>query len=140
MQVLAPALGEHVMFRVARAARIEHRREPTDVATDYEAVIGLEVHVELATATKMFCGCANEFGAEPNTHICPVCLGLPGSLPVLNAQAVELVLRFAEAVHLHVPPQSIFAAQELLLSRHAEGLPDLAVRRPDHGRRLDRDR
>ena len=77
--------------------------------TDYEAVIGLEVHVELATATKMFCGCANEFGAEPNTHICPVCLGLPGSLPVLNAQAVELVLRFAEAVHLHVPPRSIFA-------------------------------
>ena len=80
-----------------------------DVATDYEAVIGLEVHVELATATKMFCSCANEFGAEPNTHICPVCLGLPGSLPVLNAQAVELVLRFAEAVHLHVPPRSIFA-------------------------------
>ena len=79
------------------------------MATDYEAVIGLEVHVELATATKMFCGCANEFGAEPNTHICPVCLGLPGSLPVLNAQAVELVLRFAEAVHLHVPPRSIFA-------------------------------
>ena len=68
-----------------------------------EAVIGLEVHVELATATKMFCGCANEFGAEPNTHVCPVCLGLPGSLPVLNAQAVELVLRFAEAVHLQVP-------------------------------------
>jgi aspartyl-tRNA(Asn)/glutamyl-tRNA(Gln) amidotransferase subunit B len=81
----------------------------TAVATDYEAVIGLEVHVELATATKMFCSCANEFGAEPNTHVCPVCLGLPGSLPVLNAQAVELVLRFAEAVHLHVPPRSIFA-------------------------------
>ena len=74
-----------------------------------EAVIGLEVHVELATATKMFCSCANEFGAEPNTHVCPVCLGLPGSLPVLNAQAVEFVLRFAEAVHLHVPPRSIFA-------------------------------
>ena len=79
------------------------------VQTDYEAVIGLEVHVELATATKMFCSCANEFGAEPNTHVCPVCLGLPGSLPVLNAQAVELVLRFAEAVHLHVPERSIFA-------------------------------
>jgi aspartyl-tRNA(Asn)/glutamyl-tRNA(Gln) amidotransferase subunit B len=79
------------------------------VATDFEPVMGLEVHAELATATKMFCGCANEFGAEPNTHICPVCLGLPGSLPVLNAQAVELVLRFADAVHLRVPEHSVFA-------------------------------
>jgi aspartyl-tRNA(Asn)/glutamyl-tRNA(Gln) amidotransferase subunit B len=77
--------------------------------TGYEAVIGLEVHTELATATKLFCGCANEFGAEPNTHVCPVCLGLPGSLPVLNERAVEFALRFAEAVHLHVPEQSIFA-------------------------------
>jgi aspartyl-tRNA(Asn)/glutamyl-tRNA(Gln) amidotransferase subunit B len=77
--------------------------------TEYEAVIGLEVHVELATATKLFCGCANEFGAEPNTNICPVCLGLPGSLPVLNARAVELALRLAEALHLHVPERSIFA-------------------------------
>ncbi len=81
----------------------------TEERTDYEPVIGLEVHCELSTATKMFCGCANEFGAEPNTHVCPVCLGLPGSLPVLNEQAVELVLRFADAVHLHVPAQSIFA-------------------------------
>ena len=75
----------------------------------YEPVIGLEVHCELATATKLFCGCPNEFGAEPNTHVCPVCLGLPGSLPVLNEQAVEFALRFAEAVHLRVPEQSTFA-------------------------------
>jgi aspartyl-tRNA(Asn)/glutamyl-tRNA(Gln) amidotransferase subunit B len=75
----------------------------------YEAVIGLEVHCELSTATKLFCGCANEFGAEPNTHVCPVCLGLPGSLPVLNEQTVEFALRFAEAVHLRVPEQSTFA-------------------------------
>ena len=68
--------------------------------TEYEPVIGLEVHVELATATKLFCGCPNEFGAEPNTNVCPVCLGLPGSLPVLNEQAVEFALRFAEALHL----------------------------------------
>ena len=68
--------------------------------TTYEPVIGLEVHCELSTATKLFCGCPNEFGAEPNTHICPVCLGLPGSLPVLNERAVEFALRFAEAVHL----------------------------------------
>jgi len=75
----------------------------------YEAVIGLEVHCELSTATKLFCGCPNEFGAEPNTHVCPVCLGLPGSLPVLNERAVEYALRFAEAVNLRVPEQSTFS-------------------------------
>src|SRR2546422_3718091 len=78
-------------------------------ATTWEAVIGLEVHVEMATATKLFCSCKNEFGAEPNTNICPVCLGLPGSLPVLNEQTVEFALRFAEAVHLYVPERSTFA-------------------------------
>ncbi|MDD2676463.1 MAG: Asp-tRNA(Asn)/Glu-tRNA(Gln) amidotransferase GatCAB subunit B, partial [Methylacidiphilaceae bacterium] len=54
----------------------------------YEAVIGLEVHVQLKTETKLFCGCRNEFGAEPNSHVCPVCLGLPGALPVPNEEAV----------------------------------------------------
>jgi len=66
--------------------------------TGYEAVIGLEVHVELKTVTKMFCGCPNEFGAPPNTNVCPVCLGLPGALPVTNARAVELAIRFGTAV------------------------------------------
>jgi aspartyl-tRNA(Asn)/glutamyl-tRNA(Gln) amidotransferase subunit B len=80
-----------------------------DVRTGWEPVIGLEVHCELATVTKLFCGCRNEFGAEPNTHVCPVCLGLPGSLPVLNEQTVAFALRFAEAVHLRVPERSIFA-------------------------------
>ena len=80
----------------------------TAVATGWEPVIGLEVHVELATATKLFCGCRNEFGAEPNTNVCPVCLGLPGSLPVLNEKAVELALRLGEALHFTMPPQSIF--------------------------------
>jgi aspartyl-tRNA(Asn)/glutamyl-tRNA(Gln) amidotransferase subunit B len=77
--------------------------------SEMEAVVGLEVHCELATATKLFCGCVNEFGAEPNTHVCPVCLGLPGSLPVLNERAVEFALRFADAVHLRVPEESTFA-------------------------------
>jgi aspartyl-tRNA(Asn)/glutamyl-tRNA(Gln) amidotransferase subunit B len=81
----------------------------TDASTKYEAVMGLEVHCELSTSTKLFCGCPNEFGAEPNTHICPVCLGLPGSLPVLNERTVEYALRFAEAVHLRVPERSTFA-------------------------------
>ena len=75
----------------------------------WETVIGLEVHCELATASKLFCGCANEFGDEPNTHVCPVCLGLPGSLPVLNERAVEYALRVAEALHLRVPERSIFS-------------------------------
>jgi aspartyl-tRNA(Asn)/glutamyl-tRNA(Gln) amidotransferase subunit B len=76
--------------------------------TTWEAVIGLEVHVELATATKLFCSCKNEFGAEPNTNICPVCLGLPGSLPVLGERAVEFALRVGEALQCTVPERSLF--------------------------------
>jgi len=75
----------------------------------WETVVGLEVHCELSTASKLFCGCPNEFGDEPNTNICPVCLGLPGSLPVLNERAVEYALRVAVALHLRVPEQSIFS-------------------------------
>ena len=63
------------------------------MAKQYETVIGLEVHVELSTATKIFCGCATEFGSAPNTHICPVCTGMPGALPVLNRQVVEYALK-----------------------------------------------
>ncbi|MEX0663543.1 MAG: Asp-tRNA(Asn)/Glu-tRNA(Gln) amidotransferase subunit GatB [Acidimicrobiia bacterium] len=77
--------------------------------TTYEAVIGLESHVELLTKTKLFCGCPSEFGSEPNTNVCPVCLGLPGSLPVLNERAVELALRLAEALEFDVPERSVFA-------------------------------
>ena len=67
--------------------------------TEYETVVGLEVHCELATATKLFCGCRNAFGEAPNTNICPVCLGLPGSLPVINRRAVELALRIGTALN-----------------------------------------
>jgi aspartyl-tRNA(Asn)/glutamyl-tRNA(Gln) amidotransferase subunit B len=70
----------------------------------YEAVIGLEVHCELRTETKLFCGCPNAFGDEPNTNVCPVCLGLPGSLPVLNARAVELAMRIGHALHCEIRP------------------------------------
>jgi aspartyl-tRNA(Asn)/glutamyl-tRNA(Gln) amidotransferase subunit B len=74
----------------------------------YEAVIGLEVHAQLLTRTKLFCGCENRFGAPPNTLVCPVCLGLPGALPVLNRQAVTLALRAAVATGCTVPPVSAF--------------------------------
>ena len=74
---------------------------------DWEMVIGLEVHCELATRTKLFCSCANLFGSEPNTNICPVCLGLPGSLPVINETAVDYAMRIGAALHCTIRP-SIF--------------------------------
>ncbi len=80
-----------------------------DVVARYDPVLGLEVHVELSTATKMFCGCANRFGAEPNTQVCPVCLGLPGSLPVLNQEAVESAIRIGLALGCEIVPWCRFA-------------------------------
>ncbi len=70
----------------------------------YKIVIGLEVHVQLATHSKLFCGCSTEFGAPPNTQVCPVCLGLPGALPVMNQRAVELALRTGLALDCKIPP------------------------------------
>jgi aspartyl-tRNA(Asn)/glutamyl-tRNA(Gln) amidotransferase subunit B len=74
----------------------------------YEAVIGIECHVELKTVSKMFCGCANEFGGEPNTKVCPVCLALPGALPVPNARAIELMIRAGLAFDAEIPAFSKF--------------------------------
>jgi len=74
----------------------------------YEAVIGLEIHVQLSTRTKMFCGCALSFGDEPNVHTCPVCLGHPGTLPVTNERAIEYALLIAAALECEVAPRSIF--------------------------------
>ena len=77
--------------------------------SDWEPVIGLEIHVQLKTRTKMFCGCALSFGEEPNTRTCPTCLGLPGALPVVNARAIHYGLLMGEAFDCELAPRSIFA-------------------------------
>ena len=85
MTELAPALADY-----------------DDAVSRYEPLIGLETHVELGTASKMFCGSPTEFGAEPNTHVCPVCLGLPGSLPVINRAAIEYTIKIGLALNCSI--------------------------------------
>jgi len=87
-------------------------------ADAYEAVIGLEVHTHLLTNSKLFCGCSNGFGAGPNENVCPVCMGMPGVLPVLNRHAVELAIRAGLAAHCDIQHESIF-------SRKSYFYPDL---------------
>ena len=80
-----------------------------EILAKYQPVIGLEVHVQLLTESKAFCGCINQYGGEPNTHTCPTCLGLPGALPVLNRKAVEYAVLAAKAIHCEIRETSIFA-------------------------------
>ena len=92
-----------------------------EILAQYQPVIGLEVHVQLLTATKAFCGCVNKYGGEPNTHICPTCLGLPGALPVLNRQAVEYAVLAAKAIHCEIRERSVFARKNYFYPDNPKG-------------------
>ena len=82
----------------------------------YETVIGLEVHVELLTRSKIFCGCSTEFGAPPNANTCPICLGHPGTLPVLNKRAVEFAVKAAMALNCTIAEETPVCSEKLFLS------------------------
>ena len=109
-----------------------------EVLAKYQPVIGLEVHVQLLTETKAFCGCINRYGGDPNTHVCPTCLGLPGALPVLNRHAVELAVLAAKAIHCEIRETSIFSRKNYFYPDSPEGIPDLAVRSAARRAWLDR--
>jgi aspartyl-tRNA(Asn)/glutamyl-tRNA(Gln) amidotransferase subunit B len=108
------------------------------MAVQYEAVIGLEVHAQLLTQSKLFCGCSSAFGAAPNTQVCPVCLGLPGALPVPNREAVHLALRAGLALGCRVERESRFARKNYFYPDLAKGYQISQFERPlnEHGKLL----
>lgn len=101
----------------------------------FEAVIGLEVHAQLRTHSKMFCGCGTTFGAPPNTHICPVCIGLPGALPVVNHSAVDAGIRAALALGCRINETSVFARKNYFYPDLPKGYQISQYERPLAGER-----
>ncbi len=106
-----------------------------EILAKYQPVIGLEVHVQLLTASKAFCGCVNQYGGEPNTHTCPTCLGLPGALPVLNRKAVEFAVLAAKAINCEIRETSIFARKNYFYPDSPKGYQISQFDRPiaEHG-------
>jgi aspartyl-tRNA(Asn)/glutamyl-tRNA(Gln) amidotransferase subunit B len=105
----------------ARATEVGSGAISAPMAVQYEAVIGLEVHAQLLTKSKLFCGCSTAFGAPPNTHVCPVCLGLPGSLPVPNREAIHLAMRAGLALGCSISRESRFARKNYFYPDIAKG-------------------
>jgi len=105
---------------------------------EFEPVIGLEVHAQLLTRSKLFCGCSTQFGAPPNSNTCPVCLALPGALPVLNKEAVAMAVKAALALGCHINPVSIFARKNYFYPDLPKGYQISQFDRPlgEHGRVL----
>src|SRR5258707_9480573 len=104
----APALFTRVLHSIKPWARQPNHANSEAAIMEYEAVIGLETHVQLKTKSKMWCGCVNEFGAPPNTNVCPVCLGMPGVLPVANAEALRLTALTGLLLNCTIPRYAKF--------------------------------
>ncbi len=106
-----------------------------EILAKYQPVIGLEVHVQLLTESKAFCGCINQYGGEPNTHVCPTCLGLPGALPVLNRKAVEFAVLAAKAINCEIRETSIFSRKNYFYPDSPKGYQISQFDRPiaEHG-------
>ena len=105
-------MGTRGRLHAAVAAALERRRNRISQAMNndaYEMVIGLEVHAHMLTRSKLFCGCSTDFGAPPNHNVCPVCMAMPGVLPVLNRHVLELAIRTGLAAHCKIEPHSVFA-------------------------------
>ena len=113
LQLIGPQFSENTIYQVAARARAGDRLRPRPgaaavSATTWEPVIGLEIHVQLKTKTKMFCRCPNGFGGEPNTQTCPVCLAFPGALPVPNRKAIEETIKLGLALDCTIAERAVF--------------------------------